>query len=87
MEKEYNNINPAKFLIFAEYMGFQSNLTDVIEDWNNGIKPKDYQIRLIQLEAKDTLVKMKKEYDQKMIKQWYETYKTIVLDNLNELKL
>lgn len=72
-------INKALFLLFAEFLGFESPLIDWAEDICDGKEVEDFKKKIIDIDASFIFNQMKKEYTLEEIRGWYDEFYPLVL--------
>lgn len=81
---EKTEINKFTFLIFAEFVGYESLFVEWAEKMCKGEKLEDYQITLIERDAYYIFNEMSKEFDTEDIKNWYKEFYDIILKDYDE---
>lgn len=73
------------FILFAEYFGYVSMFNKVAEDWCVGTNVPELHVqKLIIVEAKSILRQMLKDYSVEDIRDIYEQYYPLVLEEYAE---
>ena len=81
---EKTEINKFTFLIFAEFVGYESLFVEWAEKMCKGEKLEDFQIKLIERDAEYIFKEMAKEFDVKEIKEYYLEFYDILLKDYDE---
>jgi hypothetical protein len=81
-------INKFTFILFAEFVGYESPFIEWAEQLGNGEKLEEFQIKLIERDADYIFKEMLKEFEENDIKEWfYEFYEILLKDydvNINK---
>lgn len=72
------------FLIFAEYLGYESPLIEWAEKWCNGTEIPKFQKDIIAVDALDIYDKMKDEYTDEELRGWYDQFYDVVLSDFEK---
>lgn len=76
--------NPVLFVIFAEYLGYESKLIRIAEKVCEEKLPYETFIQPLQREAEYIFNKMQAEYDLTDISYWWKTYYNAALQDYDE---
>lgn len=68
------------FIIFAEYLGYESPLIKWAEDWCNGNTIPEYQRRILKVDALSIYDKILEEYTKKDLRDWYLQFYNVILE-------
>jgi hypothetical protein len=79
-EKKPITIEAPLFILFAEYFGYVSIFNKVAEDWCDGKVPETHIQKVIILEAKCILRQMKKDFNMDDVRELYEDYYPLILE-------
>ena len=89
MEKEVNGnvinnveeqeINKVLFVLFAEFIGYESPFVNWAEDICEGVECEKFKRQLVERDADYIFKKMKEEYTIDEIKRWYEEFYDVLL--------
>lgn len=90
VSKKYN-ISAPLFLMFAEYLGYVGKTLPWVDNWCVAKKkPEEYKIKFIEVEAATVLKEAKKVYDEKKMRELYDSLYEVILfiydDNLKEVE-
>lgn len=77
-------INKYTFILFAEFLGYESVFIDWAEDVCNGEKVEDFQKTLVERDADYIFNKMKEEYSIEEIRNWYNEFYDVILKEYDE---
>lgn len=84
---EVEEINKNVFLLFAEFLGYESPFIEWVDKICDGEKIEDFQQKILDLDASYIFKKMQEEYSLGEIRGWYnEFYDAILKDFDNKLK-
>ena len=72
------------FLLFAEFLGYESPLIEWAEKACDGIPSHKFVENILNMEACTIFNKMKKEYTIEEIKSWYNQFYPLVLEAYEE---
>lgn len=72
------------FIIFAEFLGYVSIFNKIAEDWCDGKVPEVHIQKVVIMEAKCILRQMKKDYKPKEIREFYNMYYPLILEEYDE---
>lgn len=81
---EIKEINKFTFLIFAEFVGYESMFIEWVEKMCKGEKLEEFQIKLIERDAEYIFKEMSKEFDIQEIKTYYYEFYDILLKDYEE---
>jgi hypothetical protein len=94
MEKEVNGniaqnvelteINKIIFVLFAEFLGYESPFVKWAEDICEDKEYEDFQLTLVERDADYIFEKMKEEYTLEEIRGWYQEYYDVLLKEYAE---
>ena len=79
-------INPIVFIMFAEFLGYESPLINWAEMICTGISAPKFVEKILAVEAKTIFTEMQKEYNISEIRNWYNQFYPLVLEQY-ELKI
>lgn len=85
-EKKLTEVNNIIFLLFAEFLGYESPLIGWCEKICNGNYPPKYVTNILNVEARMVFKEMQKEYTIGEIRSWYDKFYPLVLEDY-DLKL
>jgi hypothetical protein len=85
-EKTPKEINPIVFIMFAEFLGYESPLINWAEKICSGVTAPKFVEKILSMEAITILTEMKKEYTTIEIRNWYDQFYPLVLEQY-ELKI
>lgn len=86
-ERTKRTVKAPLFIMFAEYLGFVSNVIDWAEDWCKGNQPDEYKAKIIETDAICLFNQAKKKYTEDELAEWYDLfYEVILSDYDNNLK-
>lgn len=77
-------VNSVIFLLFAEFLGYESPLIEWAEKVCDGIPTPKFVENILRVEAYMVFQKMKKEYSEAEIKSWYDQFYPLVLEAYEE---
>ena len=72
------------FIIFAEFLGYVSIFNKIAEEWCNGNVPQIHIQKVVIVEAKCILRQMKKDYSIEDIREFYNMYYPLILEEYDE---
>lgn len=72
------------FILFAEYLGYVSVFNKKAEEWCDGKVPEIHVQKIIILEAKCIFRQMKKDYSLDDIREFYDMYYPLILQEYDE---
>ena len=94
MEKEVNGnikqnvelteINKIVFVLFAEFLGYESPFVNWAENICEDKDYEDFQVTLVERDADYIFSKMTEEYTLEEIRGWYDEYYNILLKDYAE---
>ena len=67
------------FLMFAEYMGYMSEFIEDVDSWIDGKAPAESVQAFLNVEARDILAQMKKDYHLADIHSWWNEFYPLIL--------
>lgn len=76
---ELEEINKIVFVLFAEFLGYESPFTQWAEDICNNKDYEDFQIKLVERDADYIFRKMQEEYTLEEIRGWYDEFYSVIL--------
>ena len=85
-EKKPNEVNPIIFIMFSEFLGYESPLLNWAEMICKGIAAPKFVEKILQIEAMTIFNEMKKEYTLMEIRNWYDQFYPLVLEQY-EMKI
>lgn len=85
-EKKPIEVKHVIFLLFAEFLGYESPLISWCEKICNGEYPPKFVTNILGVEARMVLKEMQKEYTLVEIREWYDKFYPLVLEEY-DLKL
>lgn len=77
-EKTLLTVRYPLFIMFAEYLGYESPIIEWAEKWCSGKTIPEYQRNIIKVDAISIFKKMKKEYTISELHKWYEEFFEVV---------
>lgn len=77
-------INKYTFILFAEFLGYESVFIDWAENVCNGEKVEDFQKILVERDADYIFKKMTEEYSVEEIRNWYNEFYDVILKEYDE---
>jgi hypothetical protein len=77
-------INKITFILFAEFLGYESAFVEWAEDICNGEKVDDFKKILIERDADYIFKKMTEEYSLDEIRNWYDEFYDVILKEYDE---
>lgn len=77
-------INKITFLLFAEFLGYESVFVEWAEDICNGEKVDDFKRILLERDADYIFKKMSEEYELDEIRNWYNEFYDVILKEYDE---
>lgn len=82
----YTTVKSPLFVLFAEYLGFVSNLAilEWCEKWCEGKEPKETERKVIETEAVCLLHQVQTVYTDDEITNWYNEFYDVILKNYDE---
>lgn len=83
-EKKEIRVESPLFIIFAEFLGYVSIFNKMAEDWCNGKVPQEHIQKVLIMEAKCIFRQMKKDYELEDIKEFYNLYYPLILEEYAE---
>lgn len=72
------------FILFAEFLGYVSIFNKIAEEWCNGNVPQIHIQKVVIVEAKCILRQMKKDYSIEDIREFYNMYYPLILEEYAE---
>ena len=72
------------FILFAEFLGYVSIFNDFAEKWCDGKVPEMHVQKVLLVEAKSILRQMKKDYSKEEIREFYQMYYPLILQEYEE---
>lgn len=78
-------INKITFLLFAEFVGYESMFIEWVEKMCIGEKLEDFQMTLIKRDAEYIFNEMSKEFKVEDIKSWYTEFYEVILKDYDEM--
>ena len=72
------------FILFAEMMGYKSELVPQAEQWCNGDLPSEHVQRAMLIDARNLSKVMHEDYDDDEIDEWQEVYWDIALSEYDK---
>lgn len=94
MEKEINGnvkqtieeqeINKIIFVLFSEFVGYESPFVNWAEDICEGVVCEDFKRILIERDADYIFKKMQEEYTIKEIRGWYDEFYAVLLKEYDD---
>lgn len=67
------------FLLFAEYIGYVSNIIEWVEDYMNGKPTPNFKLKVINEDALCLAKQIKKKYTDEDILAWYQSFYDVIL--------
>lgn len=67
------------FLLFAEYIGYVSNVIEWVEDYLNGKPIPKFYLKVINEDALCLAKQIKKKYTREEIMSWYQSFYDVIL--------
>lgn len=88
-EQTINGVIPKPiFILFAEFLGYDSPLCEIAEKICNGELKESYYVDIINRDADNIFQMMKEEFSLTEIKEYYDQYFPIALESyFNQYKL
>ncbi len=83
-QKNKKSINKFTFILFAEFVGYESPFIEWVENMCKGEKLEDFQLKLIERDSDYILKEMLKEFDEDSIKEWFFEFYDIILKDYDE---
>ena len=80
-EKKPLEVNSIVFIMFAEFLGYESPLIAWAEKICNGISAPKFVEKILQVEASTIFHEMKKEYTIAEIRSWYDQFYPLILED------
>ena len=84
VEQKTLEVNPIVFIMFAEFLGYESPLIKWAEMICSGISAPKFVEKILQVEASTIFTEMQKEYSLKEIRNWYDQFYPLVLEQYEE---
>lgn len=78
-ERTKRTVKAPLFILFAEYLGFVSKIITWAEDWCDGNQPSSYKVNAIETDAICLLNKVKKQYTEEELIDWYDEFYDVIL--------
>lgn len=78
-KKEKEIILPPLFLKFAEYLGYETPLIDYVDKYCDGKEIPEIMLKALCIDAVSVFKKMKKEYTEEEIREWYDMFYPVVI--------
>ena len=79
-----NQMETPIFLLFAEYFGYLSPLSNKAEEWCDGKIPDEEMQKFLIREAQAIFRKMREDYTKEEIVERYEMYYTLLLKEYDD---
>ena len=73
-------VHYAVFIVFAEFLGYESPLIEWAEEMCNGKDIAQFKKNVLAVEAKQILKKMREKYTLGEIRKWWNEFYTVVLE-------
>lgn len=83
-ERTKRTVKAPLFIMFAEYLGFVSNLIDWAEDWCKGNQPDEYKVKIIETDAICLFHQAKKKYTDDELADWYNEFYDVILSDYDK---
>ena len=83
-ERTKRTVNAPLFIMFAEYLGFVSNVIDWAEDWCKGNQPDEYKVKIIETDAICLFHQAKKKYTDDELADWYNEFYDVILSDYDK---
>lgn len=80
-EKKPIEVNNVVFVMFAEFLGYESPLISWAEQICGGKHAPKYIEKILDVEAKTIFTEMQKEYTIDEIRNWYEQFYPLILED------
>lgn len=84
VENKTKEVRSIIFLLFAEFLGYESPLIGWAEQICSGKTANGFVERILNMEAMTIFNAMKKEYTIEEIRTWYDKFYPLVLENYDE---
>lgn len=75
------NIPSCIFILFAEYLGYETPLIEWCEEWCNDAKFPEWKKNVLKVDAKLLYTEMQKEFSQDKIIEYYRKFYDLVICN------
>ena len=83
-ERTKRTVKAPLFIMFAEYLGFVSNVIDWAEDWCKGNQPDEYKAKIIETDAICLFNQAKKKYTDDELADWYDEFYDVILSDYDK---
>lgn len=83
-ERTKRTVKAPLFIMFAEYLGFVSNVIDWAEDWCKGNQPDEYKVKIIETDAICLFHQTKKKYTDDELADWYNEFYDVILSDYDK---
>lgn len=83
-ERTKRTVKAPLFIMFAEYLGFVSNVIDWAEDWCKGNQPDEYKVKIIETDAICLFHQAKKKYTDDELADWYNEFYDVILSDYDK---
>ena len=83
-ERTKRTVKAPLFIMFAEYLGFVSNVIDWAEDWCKGKQPDEYKAKIIETDAICLFHQAKKKYTDDELADWYNEFYDVILSDYDK---
>lgn len=83
-ERTKRTVKAPLFIMFAEYLGFVSNVIDWAEDWCKGNQPDEYKAKIIETDAICLFHQAKKKYTDDELADWYNEFYDVILSDYDK---
>lgn len=83
IEKQPMEINSIIFIMFAEFLGYESPLIPWAEKVCNGTSAPKFIENILKIEASTIFNEMKKEYTISEIRNWYDQFYPLALEDFH----
>ena len=77
-------VNKILFVLFAEFIGYESPFVTWAEDICEGVVTEDFKKKLIERDAEYIFKKMCEEYTTEEIRNWYGEFYDVILKEYDE---
>ena len=81
---ENEEINKVLFVLFAEFLGYESAFVDWAEDICEGVVVEDFIRTLVERDADYIFYQMTKEYTLAEIRGWFNEFYDVILKEYDE---
>ena len=81
---ETQEINKVLFILFAEFLGYESMFVEWADKICDGEKVEDFQRTLVERDAEHIFKKMQEEYTIEEIRGWYNEFYSCILKEYDD---